>query len=72
MIGYCQNCGRQHEGRLTETFTDGDNRPIEIVVCENPRYEVVQHKNTYTQREWDRVVGYGVVPEEYKRDGTSS
>ena len=21
----------------------------------------------YTQREWDRVVGYGKVPEEYKR-----
>lgn len=21
----------------------------------------------YTQREWDRIVGYGVVPEEYKR-----
>ena len=38
MIGYCQNCGRQHEGRLIEEFKDGDNRPIEIVVCENPRY----------------------------------
>ena len=21
----------------------------------------------YTQREWDRVVGYGKVPEEYKK-----
>lgn len=21
----------------------------------------------YTQREWDRVVGYGTVPDEYKR-----
>ena len=38
MIKYCQNCGRQHEGRLIEEFKDGDNRPIEIVVCENPRY----------------------------------
>ena len=25
-----------------------------------------KHENTYTQREWDRVVGYGKVPEEYK------
>jgi len=38
MSKYCQNCGRQHEGRLVETFTDGDGQPIDIVVCENPRY----------------------------------
>ena len=24
-------------------------------------------KETYTQREWDRVVGWGVVPEEYAK-----
>jgi hypothetical protein len=24
-------------------------------------------ESTYTQREWDRVVGIGVVPEEYKK-----
>ena len=24
----------------------------------------------YTQREWDRVVGYGKVPEEYSREPT--
>ena len=24
-------------------------------------------KQGYTQREWDRVVGYGKVPEEYKK-----
>ena len=35
----CQNCGREHEGKLIETFTDGDNKPIEIVVCEQARYE---------------------------------
>ena len=23
-------------------------------------------RETYTQREWDRVVGWGEVPEEYK------
>ena len=40
MSEVCQNCGRQHEGKLIETFTDGDNKPIEIVVCEQHRYEV--------------------------------
>jgi len=38
MIKYCQNCGRPHEGVLKETFTDGDNKPLEIVVCSYPRY----------------------------------
>ncbi len=28
----------------------------------------VKHSNRYTQREWDRVVGYGKVPEEYSHD----
>ena len=36
----CQNCGRPHECRLIETFRDGDNKPIDIVVCEHPRYEI--------------------------------
>jgi len=35
----CLNCGREHEGKLVETFTDGDNKPVEIVVCEHPRYK---------------------------------
>jgi len=34
----CQNCGREHEGRLVEEFKDGDNKPIEIVVCNQARY----------------------------------
>ena len=37
----CQNCGRAHEGKLYKTFTDGDNKPIEILVCEHARYEEV-------------------------------
>tara|TARA_B100001057_G_scaffold485977_1_gene566421 strand:+ start:1051 stop:1206 length:156 start_codon:yes stop_codon:yes gene_type:complete len=35
----CLNCGREHEGRLIEEFRDGDNLPIEIVVCNHARYE---------------------------------
>ena len=27
-----------------------------------------KHSNLYTQREWDRVVGYGKVPYEYERE----
>jgi len=41
MSRVCQNCGREHEGRLVETFTDGDNNPVEIVVCEQSRYETM-------------------------------
>lgn len=48
MIKTCQNCGREHQGKLVETFTDGDNQPIEIVVCEYPRY------NTMTREEFWR------------------
>ena len=33
---YCNNCGRKHEGRLVETHLDGDNNPIEIVICNGP------------------------------------
>ncbi len=36
----CLNCGRNHEGILVETFKDGDNKPIDIVVCRYPRYAV--------------------------------
>lgn len=35
---YCANCGREkHEGRLVEQFIDGDNKPIEIIVCDHYR-----------------------------------
>ena len=27
-----------------------------------------KHENTYTQREWDRTVGWGKVPDEYKTE----
>ena len=47
MSRYCQNCGRIHEGRLIETFRDGDNLPIEIVVCEHPRF--IEEKNISTE-----------------------
>ena len=33
---YCNNCGRIHTGKLTETHLDGDNKPLEIVLCNGP------------------------------------
>jgi len=41
MSKVCLNCGREHEGKLVETFTDGDNNPVEIVVCEHARYDTM-------------------------------
>ena len=29
--------------------------------------KLMNTNNTYTQREWDRTVGWGVVPKEYKK-----
>jgi len=48
MSKVCQNCGREHEGKLVETFMDGDNKPLEIVVCEQARH------NTMTKEEFWR------------------
>ena len=39
MSKVCQNCGREHEGQLIETFRDGDNLPVDIIVCDHARYE---------------------------------
>ena len=33
---YCNNCGRIHTGKLVEQHLDGDNKPIEIVICNGP------------------------------------
>lgn len=36
-------------------------------MAEEQKYESEDDKG-YTQREWDRAVGYGKVPEEHKRN----
>ena len=50
---YCNNCGRIHEGRLVETFLDGDNKPLEIVVCSGPVYT---HDREYEQAKAQKIV----------------
>jgi len=34
----------------------------------NKQKEKPMAENKYTQRQWDRTVGYGPVPDEYKLD----
>ena len=29
---------------------------------------MTQNDNKYTQRQWDRTVGWGTVPDEYKKE----
>jgi len=38
MSRVCLNCGRKHEGKLVDNIKAGDNKDIEIVVCEQARY----------------------------------
>jgi len=53
---YCNNCGRKHEGRLVETMIDGDNKPIEIVICNGPSYTDEQLlKQEYKEMERKRA-----------------
>ena len=41
LMEYCANCGREkHEGRLVEQFIDGDNKSVEIIVC-----DLIESKN---------------------------
>ena len=49
----CQNCGREHEGRLVEEFKDGDNNHIEIIVCYQARYN----------EDWKKPVDWGTMYE---------
>lgn len=37
-----------------------------------PQQNQEQQNDGYTQREWDRAVGIGKVPEEYKRNSRLS
>ena len=41
---YCENCGRMHDGPLWETFIDGDNKPLELLLCSTPRYKEEDEK----------------------------
>ena len=60
---YCNNCGRKHDGRLVETFLDGDNNPIEIVVCSGPVYTLgVEYEKARAQKIVDNI------PPDFEKD----
>ena len=71
MIQVCQNCGRTHEGPLWETFIDGDNKPLELLLCGEPRYKeeddktkekaedkTYENEETPSETDTDRHKGY--------------
>ena len=60
---YCNNCGRKHEGRLVETMIDGDNKPIDIVVCSGPVYPLgVEYEKARAQKIVDNI------PPDFEKD----
>jgi len=52
---YCNNCGRIHTGRLVEEHLDGDNKPIEIVICNGPVFIDKEYERARAQRIVDNI-----------------
>ncbi len=52
---YCNNCGRIHTGRLVEEHLDGDNKPIEIVICNAPVFIDKEYEKARAQRIVDNI-----------------
>ncbi|SVB10230.1 uncharacterized protein METZ01_LOCUS163084 [marine metagenome] len=43
-----------HEGPLWETFLDGDNEPLEMLLCSEPRYKEDESENY----DWEEEIKY--------------
>jgi len=52
---YCNNCGRIHTGKLVEQHLDGDNKPIEIVICNGPVFIDKEYERARAQRIVDNI-----------------
>lgn len=78
---YCENCGRAHEGPLWETFIDGDNKPLEILLCSTPRYKkediddkekaedkTYENEETPAETDTDRHKGYESENYDYEEE----
>ena len=52
---YCNNCGRIHTGRLVEEHLDGDNKPLEIVICNGPVFIDKEYERARAQRIVDNI-----------------
>ena len=58
----CATCGKTfYEEASALAWGSSNGLQQQCKQCYNER-------NTYTQREWDRTVGYGEVPDEYKEN----
>ena len=58
----CTTCGKTfYEEASALAWGSPNGLQQQCKQCYNER-------NTYTQREWDRTVGYGEVPDEYKEN----
>jgi|TARA_R100000315_G_C5231976_1_gene143003 transposase-like protein len=58
----CATCGKTfYEEASALAWGSPNGLQQQCKQCYNER-------NTYTQREWDRTVGYGEVPDEYKEN----
>ena len=41
-------------------------KETEVLKAEVSKLKSDKENNKYTQRQWDRIVGWGIVPDEYK------
>ena len=48
--------------RIAELEKENESLKAEVSKLKSDK-----ENNKYTQRQWDRIVGWGIVPDEYKR-----
>ena len=57
----CATCDKVFDVASARAWVSSSGLKQQCKQCHNKR-------NTYTQREWDRTVGWGTVPKEYSRE----
>ena len=57
----CATCDKVFDVASARAWVSSSGLKQQCKQCHNKR-------NTYTQREWDRTVGWGKVPKEYSRE----
>lgn len=60
------NCGTDDCCQMCDTAIVGDTPPRETI--EQLAKDVLTKHTLYTQRDWDRTVGTGKVPEKYRKE----
>ena len=66
---YCENCGRMHEGPLWETFLDGNNKPLELLLCSTPRYKEEDEKEKNEDKTYENEeTPSETEPDKHKED----